>query len=344
MESLSEERAAKDANKVTSRYGRQEETGTTTGQGICHVVDGLYVSKTFTKKNLRSAFSYKPLDKDVFIVGYPKCGTTWLQFIVYCIYTGGAGGLPSATECRKTMAFLEISGAEGAMSIQRPGIIKTHLPFHLQPYSAKAKYIYVTRNPYDCCVSFYHHMKSRQRRDFQDVTFDQFLDIFVRGKVNFGDYFDNLLSWYEHRGDPNVLFLTYEDLKKDTSGWISRIADFLGKEEYGNEMREQPNVLETVVQLTSFQNMKSINQELRNWPLELEALPDETLTEATRSTREGLGDSIKQRPTGDHIRKGIVGDWKNHFSPEQVARMKERIALKTRGVDVMSLWKGADIP
>ncbi|XP_050037021.1 sulfotransferase ssu-1-like [Dermacentor andersoni] len=336
MESLSEERAAKDANEA--------QTGTTTAQGVYHVVYGLYVTKTFTEKNLRSAFSYKPIDEDVFIVGYPKCGTTWLQFIVYSIYTGGAGGLPSATECRKTMAFLEISGAEGAMSIQRPGIIKSHLPFHLQPYSAKAKYIYVARNPYDCCVSFYHHTKYRPRYDCQDVTFDQFLGMFVRGEVDFGDYFDHLLSWCEHRGDLNVLFLTYEELNKDTPGWVLRIADFLGKEEYGNKMSEHPSVLDNVVELTSFQNMKTINEEFRNWPSELEALPDGTLTEATRSTRKGLGDSVKERPTEDHVRKGIVGDWKNHFSPEQAARMKERIALKTGGTDVVSLWKGADIP
>ncbi|XP_075555317.1 sulfotransferase ssu-1-like [Dermacentor variabilis] len=336
MESLSEERAAKDANKA--------ETDTTTALDIYHVVDGLYVSKIFTDKNLRSAFSYKPIDEDVFIVGYPKCGTTWLQFIVYSIYTGGAGGLPSATERRKTMAFLEISGAESAMSIQRPGTIKTHLPFHLQPYSKNAKYIYIARNPYDCCVSFYHHMKSRPRCHFQDVTFDQFLDMFIRGEVDFGDYFDHLLSWYEHRGDPNVLFLTYEDLKKDTSGWISRISDFLGKGEYGNRMREQPSVLDNVVEMTSFESMKSLNEVFRNWKKKLEALPDETLAEATRSMREALGDSMKQRPTKNNIRKGIVGDWKNHFSPEQVARMKKRIALKTQGSDVMSLWKDADIP
>ncbi|XP_070377342.1 sulfotransferase 1C2-like isoform X1 [Dermacentor albipictus] len=336
MESFSEERAARDANEAG--------TDTTTAQDIYHVVDGLHVSKFFTEKNLRSAFSYKPMDEDVFIVGYPKCGTTWLHFIVYSIETGGAGGLPSATECRKRMAFLESSGAEGVTSIQRPGIIKTHLPFHLQPYSAKAKYIYVARNPYDCCVSFYHHVKCRPRYGFQDGTFDQFLDMFVRGEVDFGDYFDHLLSWYEHRGDLNVLFLTYEDLKKDTSGWISRIADFLGKEEYGNSMRGESSVLDNVVEVTSFESMKSLNEESRNWAKEFGALPDETLTEAMRLTREGLGDSIKQPSMNDHIRKGIVGDWKNHFSPEQTARMKKRIALKTQGSDVMSLWKDTDIP
>lgn len=342
MESAAQELAAGATEELSNRHKARRDI--TTSQGIYHEVAGLYVNKALTEKNLRSAFSYKPLDQDIFIVSYPKCGTTWLQFIVHGIYTGGAGGLPSSEERRKTMTFLEVSGVERAMSIQRPGSIKTHLPFHLQPYSANAKYIYVTRNPYDCCVSYYYHTKSLPPYDFQDGTFDQFLDMFVRGKVDFGDYFDHLLSWYEHRDDPNVFFLTYEDLKRDTPGWILRIADFLGKEQYGNRMREQPSVLEDIVEMTSFESMKSLNEEFRNWPKKLEALPDEALTDAMRSMREALGDSIKQRPTEDHIRKGIVGDWKNHFLPEQVVRMKKRIALKTHGSDVMSLWKDTDIP
>ncbi|XP_037576605.2 sulfotransferase 1C2 [Dermacentor silvarum] len=167
--------------------------------------------------------------------------------------------------------------------------------------------------------------------------------MFVRGTVDFGDYFDHLLSWYEHRDDPNVLFLTYEDLKNDTSGWILRIADFLGKEKYGNKMREQPSVLDDVVEMTSFENMKCLNEEF-NRQKKLAALPDETFTEANRSIWKALGDSAKNLSSENHMRMGIVGDWKNHFSPEQITRMKKRIALKTRGSDVMNLWKDTDIP
>lgn len=50
--------------------------------------------------------------------------------------------------------------------------------------------------------------------------------MFEQGKVDFGDYFDHLLSWYAHRNNPNVLFVTYEELKKDTAGWILKLADF----------------------------------------------------------------------------------------------------------------------
>ena len=31
------------------------------------------------------------------------------------------------------------------------------------------------------------------------------------------------------------------------------------------------------------------------------------------------------------MRKGIVGDWRNYFTPEQSAQMDEKIALKTAG-------------
>ncbi|KAL1425329.1 hypothetical protein MTO96_019270 [Rhipicephalus appendiculatus] len=98
-----------------------------------------------------------------------------------------------------------------------PGAIKTHLPFNRVPYSPQAKYIFVARNPYDCCVSFYHHTRAFPAYRFAEGSFDAFLDAFLRGKVDCGDYFDQLLSWYDHIDDENVLFVTYEKLKSHTS-------------------------------------------------------------------------------------------------------------------------------
>ncbi|KAL1414142.1 hypothetical protein MTO96_000961 [Rhipicephalus appendiculatus] len=45
---------------------------------------------------------------------------------------------------------------------------------------------------------------------------------------------------------------------------------------------------------------------------------------------------------GNFARKGAVGDWKEHFSEEHVAKMKRYIASKTAESDVMSLWP--DVP
>lgn len=82
--------------------------------------------------------------------------------------------------------------------MQRPGALKIHLPFRLTPWSDKAKYIYVTRNPKDTCVSYYHHMKNIPGHGFNG-TFDQFFELFLSGKIDYGDYFDHVMEWYEHR-------------------------------------------------------------------------------------------------------------------------------------------------
>ncbi|KAG0418491.1 hypothetical protein HPB47_004839 [Ixodes persulcatus] len=52
-------------------------------------VDGLYISKFFDEDTLRSALSYEPRPEEIFIVTYPKCGTTWTQYIVHSILNDG---------------------------------------------------------------------------------------------------------------------------------------------------------------------------------------------------------------------------------------------------------------
>ncbi|KAM7299903.1 sulfotransferase 1C2-like [Ixodes scapularis] len=64
---------------------------------------------------------------------------------------------------------------------------------------------------------------------------------------------------------------------------------------------------------------------------------------------KGLGhdadiDRVEKPLTEDTFRKGNVGDWRNHFSADQVKRLKERIELRTRGSDVMDLWKDNGLP
>src|SRR5690606_2833757 len=97
------------------------------------------------------------------------------------------------------------------------------------PWHDEAKYIYVARNPFDCAVSFYHHTRGFVRHyDFADGTWDTFFECFLAGEVDFGDYFDNLLSWWPHRAARNVLFLTYEDMLANPNVAVRRIGGFLG--------------------------------------------------------------------------------------------------------------------
>lgn len=117
----------------------------------------------------------------------------------------------SIRKTRRLYPHLEEIGKETIEKLRQPRVIKTHFPRQLTPYHPAAKYIYVARNPFDCVVSFYHHTRGFiQHYNFADGTFDDFFECFIRGEVDFGDYFDHLLPWYEYRDEENVLFLTYE--------------------------------------------------------------------------------------------------------------------------------------
>lgn len=308
-------------------------------------IDGVFLGKHFPDDAVRSTLAYKPRPDDLFIVSYPKCGTTWTQHIVYNILMDGEESSDPLDHLLR-LPFLELQGGEAALYAPRPVAFKTHLSFHKNPYSPEAKYIYITRNPYDCCVSFYYHTRNLPMYQFTDGTFDEFFELFLKSQVDFGDYFENVLSWYEHRNDPNVLFLTYEDLKRDTTGGILKIAAFIDQDRE-KKLKETPELLERILEKTSVQHMKKKVMVSPQPPKVEDKSESELLNRIRPELRKGIRnvlDAIREPMTGEFIRKGQVGDWRNHFSPEQIQRMKRRIAEATAGSDLMTLWKDVDIP
>ncbi|XP_040074213.1 sulfotransferase 1E1 [Ixodes scapularis] len=306
-------------------------------------VDGIYISSFFKEDNLRSAFAYKPRPDDVFVASYPKCGTTWMQCIVHCILNDAV--LPdNSVDFMLASPFIDFTGAEGPDRMSRPGAIKTHLPFDKVPYSPQAKYIYVTRNPYDCCVSYYHHILSTPLNRPEDGDFGQFLERFMRGRVNWGDYFYHLLSWYDHRHDPNVLFVTFEELKRDTSSGILKVADFLGKH-YGCKLRQDEALLRRILEVVEVREMRKIfNDDMLGMMSRFLSLPPEKALRSLEVCKAPLGAVQDERKKEEFIRKGVVGDYKLHFTTDQASRMKDWITTKTKNSDVMLLWKDIDLP
>uniref|UniRef100_A0A1E1XBG4 Putative sulfotransferase n=1 Tax=Amblyomma aureolatum TaxID=187763 RepID=A0A1E1XBG4_9ACAR len=306
-------------------------------------VDGLWMHKIFHEDTLRSVFSYTPRSDDVFIATYPKCGTTWTQYLILNILRKGDAP-KAALDFVLASPFMELLGAEAAEKMIRPGVLKVHLPFQWTPYSTNSKYICITRNPYDVCVSFYYHMKGFTPKSVKDVSFARFHELFITGKLSWGDYFDHLLSWYEQRQNANVLFFTYEMMKKDTTSSVLKLADFLG-EAYGKELRKDSALFSKVLDNCSVENMKDVfNDSIATLLKDLLSLPPEKALKSVEVLRQLETPVEGYHETEPFIRKGVVGDWKAHFTPDQIEKTKVWIKSKTEGSDVMDLWRDMDLP
>lgn len=61
-----------------------------------------------------------------------------------------------AKEWFSSQVLLEAATPEQLEKKSERGCILTHLPFDRMNYSRDAKYIYITRHPSDCMVSYYH--------------------------------------------------------------------------------------------------------------------------------------------------------------------------------------------
>ena len=251
-------------------------------------INGLVLPPMVTEEDVKFCSTFKTRSGDVFLITYPKSGTMWLSEIVRCIIkTKGLATdniMSKKTMGEKTHMF-EGRGHKKLESYPSPRYMFTHLPYDLLPHSNEndLKYIYLTRNPRDVAVSLYYFMLQVIFFDF-DGTWDEFLEYFMNGDVPYGLYFNHVLPWWSRKDDKNVLFLKYEKLKKDLEGQVKIIAEFLGFQLSDEEVK-------TVTTQCTFQAMKQ-NPEL-------------------------LVNKFSQI-FNSHLRKGVVGDWKTHFSDKQL--------------------------
>jgi hypothetical protein len=198
---------------------------------------------------------YQPRPEDVFVVTQMRCGTTWMQQLVYQIVTRGRGDFGSDGEGHlyATSPWLDavnsVSVEDAPLVGERPTrIIKSHLPTVLCPYSDQAKYIYVARHPVSCFASIVEYNRSMAGPLVPPVT--TLANWFCSDRMYWLPWPRHVEGWWHWtQTRRNVLFVHFEEMKRDFGAVCDRVARFLGYDLTPEERR-------CIEERCSFQYMK----------------------------------------------------------------------------------------
>ena len=150
--------------------------------------------------------------------------------------------------------------------------LKAHLPADAIPLYKEPKYLCIFRDPRDVFMSILNHWTTRteeavRRANSREEGIIQlpippppvsqaFRDWLQKNRFPnerdgypFWSSFRHAQTWWEIRDWPNILFVHYNDLKKDIRGQMKEIADFLGI-----DVKEE--VLDQLVKNVHIDNMR----------------------------------------------------------------------------------------
>ncbi|XP_048452733.1 amine sulfotransferase-like [Rhincodon typus] len=193
-----------------------------------------------------------------------------------------------------------------------PRLFVTHLPYQLIPKALKnktTKVIYVYRNPKDVAVSYYHFHKFANYLE-TPKNFGAFLQTFLNGQVDYDSWFDHVRNWYDHRHEFNIMFQSYEEMIKDLRVAVLKFINFLGRSLDNKSV-------DIIVERSTFKNMKS----------------------NPKSNYENAGFPTFDNSVVGFMRKGIVGDWKNHFTVAENEMFDRLFQEKMKGVPLKYTWE-----
>ncbi|CAN1161044.1 Cytosolic sulfotransferase 5 [Linum perenne] len=207
--------------------------------------------------------NFQPSRDDVIILASSqKTGTTWLKTLSHCILfrddeeedmltkVNPHSCAPSfeirvsflLTQC----VFYDSKGSR---------LFSTHMPYSYLPSSIKqdCKLVYITRNPKDTLISQWHFF-NKIYRALEDAA-----EIFCNGTYTFGPYWDHVLEYWEasQRSPEKVMFIKYEDLRRDPKPHVRKLASFLGKP-FGGDDDDDVEV-EKVIWRSSFDRLKGLD-------------------------------------------------------------------------------------
>jgi len=189
-----------------------------------------------------AATGFKPIDqfseKDVFIVGYPKSGNTWMQYLVAGAFYGI--DLQSAPDA----LIQDLAPDVHFKKFFKPWFPVTYFKSHFLPRPDYRKVVYLLRDGRDAMVSYLHYLRGLTGKELD------FLELVETGRNLFPcKWHEHVAQWLTNPHAAQMIVVRYEDLKKDPVAQLRRIGEFA-------ELECRTDALERAARDSSFVSMK----------------------------------------------------------------------------------------
>lgn len=246
-------------------------------------------------------------DSKLYVISFPKCGRTWLNVILgkyHCdlldidpkdmIHSDLGPTMPIFTHDGSSYRYDKSLPNGGKSARTYKNLTKNKSGFKGD------RAIFLVRDPRDIMVSYYMH--TLYRRNYLDPTLNQFDGL--TNKVTVSDFIRDarfgvkklFAFWSVWLNNLDILddhlIVKYEDLRREPQKTVLKILKFSGAEINKKKIRQ-------AIRFSSFDNMKKMEKEnFFNW--------------------EGLHTNGDQGQEAMKVRKGKIGDFKNHFTKEDL--------------------------
>ncbi|KAH8371464.1 hypothetical protein KR093_007559 [Drosophila rubida] len=250
------------------------------------------------------------LEDDVWLITNPKCGTTWMQELLWLLMNDCNFEAALSKDLELRSPFLEFEfllsrDVEKALKIVEelpsPRVIKSHLPLALLPaqlWQKKAKVIYVFRDPKDAWISGYYHGLTVGLR--HGTTMEQYMEELLEKETDKENPVLHAIEFYQLRNEPWVYYTSFNQMKQNLRGVIDDLCKFLNK-----TVTEQQ--MERLLKHLSFEEMKKNPTTNHLWEYARIRMPN------------------KGKVVYNFTRSGKVGGYKEELSPELIAKADRHI-------------------
>ncbi|KAK6921043.1 Sulfotransferase domain [Dillenia turbinata] len=278
-------------------------------------------------KQFEELIATLPSDKDhfearptgIFLASSLKSGTTWLKVIMFS--TMNRSKFEFATHPLLTTGLHDCNPYldtyiwdHDVEALPSPRLFASHSAYPLLPKSVResvdCKVVYICRNPKDVFVSHYLFAMKLRPPMLPPISMEEAFDLFCRGVCEYGPYFEHVLGYWKAslESPGKILFLKYEEMRKEPVRYVKQLAEFLGEPFSAEEEKE--GVIEEIVKLCSFEKLTSLEV---NKTGKVAFVPEMLIS------------------NDNFFRKGQVGDSKNHLTPEMIERLDKITEEKLKG-------------